>query len=187
MEKSRLVVPLFIWLCLSLALVGCGDQQRNRTVATSPAKVFLPPTPDNQIPSLYMPTNLPESESATPFDSLSAPNCQNDLRFIQDITIPDGSVVPAGELIDKRWLVENSGTCNWSIGYQLVLIETTSSEVPAQQALYPARRGTQALIRLLFRAPTTAGTQRSAWRATSPNGEAFGDVIYIEVIISEGN
>jgi len=56
-------------------------------------------------------------------------------------------------------------------------------DVPAEQALYPARSGSQAIIQLSFIAPNEPGTVRSAWQAYSPEGQAFGDPIYIEILV----
>jgi hypothetical protein len=55
-----------------------------------------------------------------------------------------------------------------------------------EQALYPARAGTQAVIRILFQAPDEPGVYRSAWEAVDPEGNAFGDPIYIEIQVIVG-
>jgi hypothetical protein len=107
--------------------------------------------------------------------------CNNNLTFIEDVSIPDSTPVQVGEVLDKRWRVSNSGTCNWDERYRLKLIAGPDLGAPAEQALFPARRGAEATIRLLFVAPEQPGTQRSAWQATSPEGETFGDPIYIEI------
>jgi hypothetical protein len=91
--------------------------------------------------------------------------------------------VAARAELDKRWLVENSGTCNWDAGYRLKLVAGQSLGVPSEQALYPARSSAQASIRLVFTAPAAPGTYRSAWQAFNPQGIAFGDPIFIEVVV----
>ena len=55
---------------------------------------------------------------------------------------------------------------------------------PGEQALYPARAGTQAVIRILFTAPAQAGAYVSQWRAAGPDGQSFGDPIYIVITVS---
>jgi hypothetical protein len=111
------------------------------------------------------------------------PQCSNLLTYLEDLTIPDGTVVHPGENLDKRWLIQNNGSCNWNENYRLKLISGSALGVPEEQALYPARGGTQAVIRILFTVPNKPGLQRSAWQAFTPQGEAFGDPIYIEVSI----
>jgi hypothetical protein len=85
--------------------------------------------------------------------------------------------------MDKQWLVDNSGTCNWNSDYRLKYIGGASLGAPEEIALYPARAGTQATIKILFTAPFTEGVYESAWQATDPGGAAFGDPIYIRIVV----
>jgi hypothetical protein len=101
------------------------------------------------------------------------------------MTIPDGSQVTLGETLDKRWEVENSGTCNWDERYSLRLVAGDDLGAQAQMGLYPARSGTVAPIRILFTAPSEPGQYRSAWQAYGPDGEAFGDQIFIDIVVVE--
>lgn len=125
------------------------------------------------------PTMAPRLPSATPA-------CENGLRFMADITVPDGTIVSPGEQIDKQWQVENNGSCNWNEQYRLRRISGPPLNAPDEQALYPARSGTQAVIRILLVAPSEPGTYRSAWQAYSPLGEPFGDPIFVEILVSSG-
>ena len=111
------------------------------------------------------------------------PECVNNLRFIRDVSIPDGSRFAPGEKLDKRWQVENSGTCNWDGRYRLKLISGTAMEAAPEVALHPARAGTELEVRIQFIAPSQPGTYRSAWQAFSPLGEAFGDPFFIEIVV----
>lgn len=105
--------------------------------------------------------------------------------FLEDLTIPDGTRVSPGAELDKRWLVQNAGTCNWDNQYRLNLVAGTELGVPAEQALFPARSGTDLEIRIVFSAPDEPGVYRSAWQATNPERTAFGDPIFIEIIVEE--
>lgn len=152
---------------LILVLVGCGG-----TPAAAPAP-FVAPT------SIPLP-------SATPDTSLRptpAANCSNNLQFLEDLTIPDGSRVQPGETLDKRWRVVNSGECNWNAAYSVRLVAGPNLGLEENQPLYPARGGTQATLRLIFTAPETAGAYRSAWQAHTPQGEPFGDPFFIDFIV----
>jgi len=90
-------------------------------------------------------------------------------------------LVAPGEGLDKRWLVENNGTCNWDQGYRLKLVAGPDLGAATEQGLYPARSGTQATIRIVFAAPAEAGAYRSAWQAYSPDGQSFGDPVFIDI------
>jgi len=114
---------------------------------------------------------------------LPTPTCLNNLLFVEDLSVPDGTLVSPGALIDKQWSVENNGSCNWDSHFILKLIAGPDMGAQIRQALYPARSGTRATIRMLFTAPQEPGTYRSAWQAFSPDELAFGDPIFIEVVV----
>ena len=106
--------------------------------------------------------------------------CTDAIQYIQDTTYPDNSSVIAGQAIEKQWLVENTGDCNWDSRYSLKLIEGYSAlgattEVP----LFSVPAGTQVNITINFSAPYEAGIYQTAWQAYNPQGLAFGLPIYM--------
>jgi len=111
--------------------------------------------------------------------------CINDATFIEDVTIPDRSMVEPGEALDKRWAVRNSGTCDWGSGYRLVRSGKDLMLGPDEVALYPARAGTTAILRLALVAPTKPGMHISRWRLVAPDGSPFGEEIYLWIEIPE--
>jgi hypothetical protein len=96
-------------------------------------------------------------------------------------------VVAPGESLDKRWRVENAGGCNWDDRYGIQLIGGPDLGAQAEQSLYPARSGSEAVIRIFFTAPDEPGTYSSAWQARDPEGNLFGDPFFIEVVVLEGS
>jgi hypothetical protein len=160
------LTPIFI---ISFLLSGCSS-----LFPTQP--VFVPPT--LAATSRAIQTPLPTTLPATP-----TPSCINNLAYISDLTLPDGTFVNPGESLDKRWQVENTGTCNWEEGYTLRLITGPEMGGVPEHHLYPARAGTEAVIRIIYTAPAEPGIYRSAWQAYDPNGQAFGDPIFIEIIV----
>jgi len=97
------------------------------------------------------------------------------------VTIPDGTSVLINSSIDKQWLVQNSGSCNWDSTYRLKWIGGDTLGAETEQLLYPARAGGQAALRIIFTAPTELGEYESAWQAVDPNGNVFGDLIFIKI------
>jgi hypothetical protein len=161
--------------------------------ACSPAPTpppFRPPTIQAPLiePTLIIhPTQEVVVIESTPlptvFPTVNPTECSNNLTFIEDVTIPDNMFATFGLALDKQWLVQNSGTCNWNSGYRLKHIGGADLGAPGEVALYPAKAGTQATIQILFIAPFTEGAYESAWQAVDPNGTAFGDPIYIRVAV----
>jgi hypothetical protein len=167
------------------ALVACAPK--------ATPTLFVAPTA-NQLPRTPVPASAggaPKTPSAPPsiiVPSVVAPTatppCTDNLTYIQDLTIPDGSNIAPGQSLDKRWQVTNSGTCNWDARYGLKLITGDAMGVAVLQPLYPARAGTKATLRILFTAPQSAGLYQCQWQAVGPDGQPFGDAFYMEIAVS---
>lgn len=148
---------------------------------------FIPPKAPSPTEALIggntpiIPTFTPQpipTSSPTP-----TPPCTDSLAFVEDVTVPDDTVVSPGESVDKGWLVQNNGSCNWDSRYRLRFVGGSEMEAITEQALYPARAGTQAVIRITFTAPSEPGTYNTAWQAINPDGEPFGDPVFMEIIV----
>ena len=46
--------------------------------------------------------------------------CVNGAEFIEDVTVPDGTVLSPGEHFRKVWRLRNTGTCTWNRSYKVV-------------------------------------------------------------------
>lgn len=184
-SPARRCTRLIGWgLWLSLTISACSGLGFDLPTRQTEAPIYRPPTLANTpLPSL-IPPQVDQTESITTLmPSSPTPDCSDNLTYLEDQTIPDGSVVQAGGVLDKRWLVENSGTCNWDSSYRLKLMVGPAMGIEAEQALYPGRSGTQISIRLVFTAPDEPGAYRSAWQAYNQLNEAFGDPIFIDIIV----
>ena len=179
MNARRLVaMAAFAW-----ALAGCGPQ--------STPTLFIPPTMAAQ--PLPPAAGQPDAATSPTPGSIIVPTvvlpsptppCTNDLAYVQDLTIPDGSHMTPGQSIDKQWEVLNSGSCNWDQRYRLKLINGDSMGAAPLLPLYPARAGTQATLRILFTAPQAPGIYECQWQAVDPDGQAFGDAFYMQIEVS---
>jgi hypothetical protein len=169
-------------MILGLLFAGCSSLAREEA-----ADIYLPPTPaGGAAPLIVQSTPTPVQDQASTLAALPTPipPCADGLRYIEDLSIPDGSQVSSGEKLDKRWSVENNGTCNWDKDYRLKLVAGPELGTSVEQALYPARSGSLATIRIIFTAPNEPGVYRSAWQAFNPDGQPFGDPVFIEIQVS---
>lgn len=179
MKNMRLTLSRILLLLISLIFAqACAPQ-------TTPTP-FRPPTqpaPTEILPTTTpVPTNTPvPTTTATPTEVVP---CANNLTFLDDLTIDDNTIVAPGAAMDKQWLVSNSGTCNWDSTYRLKWTGGETFGAAGEQALFPARAGTQATLRILFTAPTVEGTYQSAWQAFGPDGNAFGDPVFLTIFVS---
>ena len=174
---------LFAALLIFLALSACSPAHTPTPFRPPTAQApLIEPTliiqPTKQVvvvQSSPLPTILPTADQT---------NCVNSLHFIIDLTVPDNSFATFGSTLDKQWLVENNGTCNWNANYRLKHLGGATLGAPEEVMLYPARAGTQATLQIIFTAPFTDGVYESAWQSYDPSGNPFGDPIYIRITVA---
>ncbi len=164
----------WIWfICIIILGAGLTACERSTSVAKG-TQGFIAPTVAASEAVIQVSGNLTPTAST---------DCTNVLSFDKDITIPDGTEVSPGQALDKRWQVRNNGTCDWTAQYTIKLIAGQALGGPDSQGLFPARSGSLAIITMSLTAPTEEGTFRSAWQTFNPDGEAFGDPFYIEIVV----
>ena len=154
---------------LALLVAACGQAS------------YLNPIPTDIVEIRPPAANSPGQPTPAPQISLATVGCVDQARFIEDLSVPDGSRVEPGAPIDKRWSVLNSGTCDWGPGYRLIRTDTGSLGGPAELALYPARAGEAAIWQVVLTAPREPGQHIASWQARSPGGELFGDPVFVLV------
>jgi len=188
--RSLLCISSCVFLYL---LAACGP--------TVTPTLFVPPTRQAASPtaavSISFSTPTPGAEPSatatrapeilpTPEPPSPTPPCADSLKYLADLTLPDGTLVSPGQALEKQWRVENIGSCDWDARYRLKLLDGFPPlGASGDQALYPARAGTQAILTINFTAPLEAGTYRTAWQAYGPDGAAFGDAIYMEITVGQ--
>lgn len=172
---TRRILPQAVSIFLILWLTACGSDGISNLSAETPA--LSSPTPLASVTPFLVPSD-------TPLAALSTPtlNCTNDLLFIFDLTIPDESIVSPGTLLDKQWLVQNAGSCNWDERYRLRLVNGEALGA-GEQSLFPARTGSQVTLRIVFTAPPEAGIHISEWQAYDPDGNPFGDSFFMKIMV----
>ena len=176
--RKQFVLLFFLLLVLS-ACAARGTEPKLTEVI-----YFLSTAVATETPLENIPIGVEKFEGEQP---TSAPVCVNSLLFLNDQTIPDGTVVVPGERLDKRWEVRNNGICNWDDRYRVKLIAGPGMGLPVQQSLYPALSNTDIVIRMVFIAPNEPGNYRSAWQAYDPQDTPFGDPFFIDIVVPEDN
>lgn len=169
-----LILPVLITACAAAVLSGCALRPEKPIPAASQPPVFIIPS---IVPtSTPVPTVQPTAEQPD--------NCTNGLSFLSDINIPDGTHVDPGTVISKQWQVQNSGTCNWNNLYSLQLTGGDPLGAAGTQAPIPARGGSEAILQITFTAPQEPGKYSSSWSAFDPQGNPFGDPVFIEINVN---
>ena len=176
MRKSGLAL-------LFMFVVACGSATPE-TVAPS-ATSTLPHTPtapavrstDTPLPGFTLIPSTPILPTATDIP------CANDAVFLTDVTVPDNSQLLPGAPIDKRWKVQNTGTCNWDSRYRLAFFEGSQMNAAGESAIYPAKTGAEAALQINMTAPDVPGDYTGRWLLRDPEGKPFGPVLFIKITV----
>lgn len=132
------------------------------------------PTTTPSVAATSIPSGLKTSE-AVALQTMFP--CVNELKFEEDITIPDKTVVQAGKPFTKTWRVRNSGTCTWDEGYSLVFSEgdamTDRLQVDLPEGANVPPDDTIELS-VYMTAPEKKGSYAGYWLMKNKNSELFG-------------
>jgi len=165
-------------LLMALILSACGQQApvETATLAPTETQIAATETPADQIPVtgatdvLETPTALPEATSTSVPRPANEPGCTNSAAFVADVTIPDNSVIGAGETFTKVWRVSNTGTCIWAWDYVLSYYSENRMGAPDSVPLAITYPGQTADISVDLTAPGSPGTYQGNFVIKNPEG-----------------
>jgi hypothetical protein len=203
-NKVRPVLTVFA-VVLMLALSACGAGNANATPTLSVDAIFtaafqtlsaqqatqlaLTPPTDTPLPTaLPSLTPLPTQPggllfvTSTNSSGVVGTGCK--AAYVNDVTIPDGTVIEPGKSFVKTWTLLNNGTCDWSTAFKFAFISGdamngTSVTIPSA---VPA--GQQAKISVTLTAPTATGNYKGYWRMETDQGQYFGDSPWVAITVS---
>lgn len=190
----------------SLALSACGPSKADATPTMSVDAIYtaafhtltaqratqLALTPSATASPLPSPTLAPPATASTPL-LLGSPTtsvgvgtlCDSSV-FVNDVTIPDGTVLAPGKNFVKTWTMMNNGTCNWNTSYKLTFVTGEAmggSSVPLPSTV-PAGQQVQISVSLI--APINPGDYTGTWQLQNPQGQMFGNQITVVIKVSGG-
>ncbi|MCJ7624367.1 MAG: NBR1-Ig-like domain-containing protein [Anaerolineaceae bacterium] len=130
-----------------------------------------PPPTDTPLPTS---TPVPPTSTSTPTPSRTPIPC-NWVKFIKDVTIPDGTQFKGNDTFIKTWRLMNIGSCTWTPDYALIF---ASGDSMGSSAVVPfnvtVRPGDVVDVSIYLTAPNEVGTYTGYWRLRSGNGVVFG-------------
>ena len=182
----------FLALMVVVVLSGPGADSEAAVVAvTQPPDIT--PANDSALPAetstptaipTETPLPLPSRTSISVLSPTPTPTpCVDDAVFVADVTLPDGSVVSAGERIDKTWRLRNTGTCAWREGYRFKFV--SGEEMGIVSSVLVAYTDPEMLtdVAAPMFAPKVPGEYNSSWQMVNAHGEAFGQPVSVEVLV----
>ncbi|GMR10635.1 MAG: hypothetical protein BMS9Abin28_1456 [Anaerolineae bacterium] len=182
MSKLIPVAVLFGFLLVACNYPGLQEQTEKDGLATSAAEtvsaqltlvsatqpVVEPTEPQGLAPTATATIELQPTDSPPP-------DCTNEVGFVQDVTVPDDTNIPAGDTFDKIWRLRNEGTCTWTVEYDVIFdggkIMAGPPSAPLPSTVPP---GSTVDIEVSLTAPGADGTHRGDWKLRTPDGVVFG-------------
>ncbi len=148
------------------------------------------PLPTDAFGDLTSPTSFPNLTylSSTPiFDSAlnsgSSSACDNSI-YISDVTIPDNTVIGAGQAFTKTWMFQNTGSCAWDANYSLTFISGDQMSGVNTSIDTSVAPGAQAELSVSLTAPSTSGNYTGYWQLANDSGTIFGAEVYVLIDIT---
>ncbi|MGH2442727.1 MAG: NBR1-Ig-like domain-containing protein [Chloroflexota bacterium] len=112
----------------------------------------------------------------------ATPQPAEDLRYMADTAIPDGSLLKVRSRFTKGWMVFNAGTRAWTGGFTLK--QTSGAYFGRRRIAVPAAAACRAVnVTAKLRAPKTTGAFFSGWKLQDPSGRLVGDRLTIKVSV----
>ena len=103
------------------------------------------------------------------------PLCTNQVEFVRDVTIPNGTRFDPDDNFTKTWRFRNTGTCTWTKDYAIVYVDGYSLLGPNAMTLpSEVEPGEVVDISLALKAPVIDGAYDSYWKFRDDAGELFG-------------
>lgn len=120
---------------------------------------------------LGMMTFKPQQSQSPSLNEIIA-SADDGTQFIEDVTIPDGTIIPVNTKFEKVWRVKNTGTLVWKDRY---LMRTTpaSNLICSSPAMVPIQEtlpGQTVDISVTFTTPHLPGSCRTDWKSSDERG-----------------
>jgi hypothetical protein len=188
-------------LILSAFVLGaCGSSASNATPTSTPLSVEAISTAAVQTAfarlTLEAPTITPTpaftntpNVTATPTLKATATKpaptpagCAN-MKFISDVTIPDGTQMPAGQTFTKTWKVQNTGTCNWTTSFKLVFSYGDAMGGQTVSLASTVAPGQNVDISVAMKVPNKTGKLTGVWALEDDKSQPFGPLLTVVINI----
>lgn len=138
------------------------------------------------------------ASAASASSSASArPSRNNQLhcRFVEDVTIPDGSQLAAGSEARKVWRLHNCGDQPWPTDTSIVFVRgdgdvriaAAAADAYEQVQLPAAAAGEVVDIAIVIRAPSKLGRHYAAYSLADGAGALFGHKFWVEFVVVEAD
>jgi hypothetical protein len=137
------------------------------------------------------PTAVPATATPIPATNTPVPTAVSYcdwVKFVKDVTIPDGTQLSTNEVFIKTWRLQNRGTCTWTPDYMLVFTSGTQmGPTTAVRLNAYVAPGETVDVSVTLTAPASAGHHTGYWMLRNSYGVLFGagnkanEAFYVEI------
>jgi len=188
-------LPQYLWIVAvltGLLIPGCISVSSPTNPPTAPPQFVtstLPPTKS----LVQLPTGTPSTPvtgTTTPTLAVTAPaECKVQAVLLQDVTIPDDTLIPAGETFTKTWRFKNTGTCHWQ-GYTINFLTGDRMGAPDSAPIPDTLAGDTVDVSLELTAPTVNGSYSAYFTLKDAEGESIDigteKTFWLKIIVEDG-
>ncbi|OQR95461.1 hypothetical protein THRCLA_07857 [Thraustotheca clavata] len=106
-------------------------------------------------------------------------------RFVEDITIPDGTVCAPGQTLTKKWRLQNNGNNAWPQGCEVQVVGGMGIVAQAPIPVPPLAPGEDFVLSIDVQAPLENGRFVCYFRVCSPSGSRFGHRFWVDLVVDD--
>ena len=155
-----------------------------QTQAASQPGTTDTPQPGATDTSLPAASATPTLAPPTPAPVATQPCDQ--MAFVADVTIADGTNEDPSTTFTKTWRVKNVGTCTWTSSYALTFVSGDAMGGPASVPLAGAvNPGDTVDLSVGLAAPASSGDYTGTWRLRNTAGVLFG-LVTVSIHVTGG-
>ena len=193
-----------LFILAALLFTGCGMSQEAQLTETAqvtlisgartlearlsqtpePTETLQPSfTPSATATPLTVSTLTPSPTLGVTATSRPVTTCDS-ARFLDDVTIPDGTTFDPGETFTKTWRLENFGTCSWTTEYTVAFLTGDRMGGETYTVSEEVTPGETHDVSIEMKAPFEAGTYTGTWTIKNDRGISFGETFYVQIEVS---
>ncbi|ETW04870.1 hypothetical protein H310_03986 [Aphanomyces invadans] len=134
---------------------------------------------------VHLPAEMFEAFKARSDEWLASVETSHQAMFVEDVTVPDGTVCFPGEALSKKWRLRNTGSNAWPVGCKAVFEGGVSMacDETAVVVVPPLAPGADCVVEMVLIAPQEAGRHASHFRLSTPSNVMFGERFWIDVVV----
>jgi hypothetical protein len=139
--------------------------------ASPPPAASTRPTATTQLAAAYTQSPQPTSQASDP-----SPTCDRAAPGVPiDVSVPDDTVLQAGQSFTKIWRLRNVGTCTWTRAYRVELFSGDAlGAAPSVTLVHEVPPGQGIDISVDMVAPRAAGMFQGNWKLRNQENQWFG-------------